>query len=66
MALKANSSRNKRGNPTRFPLFPLRDIVIFPHMVVPLFVGREKSVMALEAAMTENDKYILLATQKNA
>ncbi|TGU70868.1 endopeptidase La [Geomonas terrae] len=58
--------RKKRGNPERFPLFPLRDIVIFPHMVIPLFVGREKSVLALEAAMAQNDKLILLATQKNA
>ena len=63
---KPGSRRKKRGNPERFPLFPLRDIVIFPHMVIPLFVGREKSVLALEAAMAENDKLILLATQKNA
>jgi ATP-dependent Lon protease len=60
------AARKKRGIPERFPLFPLRDIVIFPHMVIPLFVGREKSVLALEAAMAENDKLILLATQKNA
>ncbi|KAF0218283.1 MAG: ATP-dependent Lon [Geobacteraceae bacterium] len=53
------------GDLPRFPLLPLRDIVIFPHMVVPLFVGREKSIMALEAAMNSN-KYIFLATQKNA
>lgn len=66
MPEKTNAGRNKRGNPTRFPLFPLRDIVIFPHMVVPLFVGREKSILALEAAMNGNNKYILLATQKNA
>jgi ATP-dependent Lon protease len=63
----SKTSRSKRrGSPERFPLFPLRDIVIFPHMVVPLFVGREKSVLALEAAMAEHDKLILLATQKNA
>ena len=66
MSEKAKTGRNKRGNPTRFPLFPLRDIVIFPHMVVPLFVGREKSILALEAAMNGNNKYIILATQKNA
>ena len=36
------------------PVLPLRDIVVFPHMIVPLFVGREKSVKALEAVMTEN------------
>ena len=66
MSEKVKAGRNKRGNPTRFPLFPLRDIVIFPHMVVPLFVGREKSILALEAAMNGNNKYIILATQKNA
>ncbi|HJV33966.1 endopeptidase La, partial [Geomonas sp.] len=64
--VKIGSRTRKRGNPERFPLFPLRDIVIFPHMVVPLFVGREKSVQALEAAMADHDKLILLATQKNA
>ena len=47
------------------PVLPLRDIVVFPHMVVPLFVGRDKSVRALEAVMT-GDKQILLATQKNS
>jgi ATP-dependent Lon protease len=47
------------------PVLPLRDIVVFPHMVVPLFVGREKSVKALEAVMG-GDKQILLATQKNS
>jgi len=47
------------------PLLPLRDIVVFPHMVVPLFVGRERSIKALEAAM-KADKMIFLASQKNA
>src|ERR1041385_2907842 len=47
------------------PVLPLRDIVVFPHMIVPLFVGREKSVRALEEVMNE-DKQILLLTQKNA
>ena len=47
------------------PVLPLRDIVVFPHMVVPLFVGREKSVRALEEVM-QGDKQILLATQKNS
>ena len=47
------------------PLLPLRDIVVFPHMIVPLFVGREKSVRALEEVM-RGDKQILLATQKSA
>jgi ATP-dependent Lon protease len=53
----------KRG--ATFPVLPLRDIVVFPHMIVPLFVGREKSVRALEAVM-KDDKQILLVTQKNA
>ncbi len=48
-----------------FPVLPLRDIVVFPHMIVPLFVGREKSVRALEDVM-KDDKKILLVTQKNA
>ena len=47
------------------PVLPLRDIVVFPHMIVPLFVGREKSVRALEAVMRE-DKQILLLAQRNA
>jgi ATP-dependent Lon protease len=47
------------------PVLPLRDIVVFPHMIVPLFVGREKSVRALEAVMRDN-KQILLIAQKNA
>src|SRR5690606_10213643 len=46
-------------------VLPLRDIVVFPHMVVPLFVGREKSVKALDEVM-RGDKQILLATQKNS
>lgn len=47
------------------PLLPLRDVVVFPHMVLPLFVGREKSIQALEAAM-ESDKKLVLLTQKEA
>ena len=48
-----------------FPVLPLRDMVVFPHMIVPLFVGRDKSVRTLEDVM-KDDKQILLATQKNA
>ena len=48
-----------------YPVLPLRDIVVFPHMIVPLFVGREKSVRALENVM-QDDKQILLVAQKNA
>ena len=48
-----------------YPVLPLRDIVVFPHMIVPLFVGRDKSVRALEDVM-QDDKQILLVAQKNA
>jgi ATP-dependent Lon protease len=57
------SSETLRGE--LLPVLPLRDIVVFPHMIVPLFVGREKSVRALEAVMRD-DKKILLVAQKNA
>ncbi len=53
------------GQSQAFPVLPLRDIVVFPHMIVPLFVGREKSIRALEEVM-KNDTYILLVTQMNA
>jgi ATP-dependent Lon protease len=53
------------GQNQSFPVLPLRDIVVFPHMIVPLFVGREKSIRALEEVM-RNDTYILLVTQMNA
>ena len=49
----------------KLPLLPLRDIIVFPHMVVPLFVGREKSINALDEAM-QADKEILLSAQKKA
>ncbi|MHB1843753.1 MAG: endopeptidase La [Deltaproteobacteria bacterium] len=58
----------KKGEPRRvrtLPLLPLRDIIVFPHMVVPLFVGREKSIAALEEAM-KHDNDILLIAQKKA
>src|SRR5918999_347276 len=50
---------------TQLPLLPLRDVVVFPHMVIPLFVGRPKSIKALEAAM-ESGKSIVLVAQKSA
>jgi len=53
------------GESHTYPVLPLRDIVVFPHMIVPLFVGREKSIKALEEVM-RSDGFILLATQKNA
>ena len=57
--------RSSPGAPGAVPLLPLRDVVVFPHMVIPLFVGREKSILALEAAMGA-DKRILLVAQRNA
>jgi ATP-dependent Lon protease len=57
-------SDDPRGG-LRVPLLPLRDIIVFPHMVVPLFVGRQKSIRALEEAMNRQ-KFILLAAQKDA
>ncbi|MDE2390149.1 MAG: endopeptidase La [Rhodospirillales bacterium] len=60
------SDVKKPGSPIEtLAVLPLRDIVVFPHMIVPLFVGREKSVRALESVMKE-DKQILLVAQKNA
>src|SRR5512147_130063 len=53
------------GGGLRVPLLPLRDIIVFPHMVVPLFVGRQKSIKALEEAMNKQ-KYVLLAAQREA
>ncbi len=58
------ASREKGGKEA-YPVLPLRDIVVFPYMIVPLFVGREKSINALEEVMRA-DKQILLAAQKNA
>jgi ATP-dependent Lon protease len=53
------------GQPRVVPVLPLRDVVVYPHMVIPLFVGREKSIAALEAAVQAN-KQILLVAQKSA
>src|SRR5579862_6256638 len=70
---------DEKKGPRRVPLLPLRDIVVFPHMVVPLFVGREKSIGALEEAMgrsgssgssgasgTSGGKEIFLSAQRKA
>jgi ATP-dependent Lon protease len=65
MTDKTTTPSDPRPTGELLPVLPLRDIVVFPHMIVPLFVGREKSVRALEAVMKE-DKQILLVAQKNA
>src|SRR6201992_1901354 len=59
------TKKGETKDPNSAPFLPLRDIVVFPHMIVPLFVGREKSVRALEEVMND-EKQILLLTQKNA
>ncbi len=58
-------SDKKSSNTKNYPLLPLRDVIIFPHMVVPLFVGREKSISALEKA-AKNGNELFLVTQKDA
>ena len=61
----AESTRSDAGKGSRIPLLPLRDIVVFPHMVVPLFVGRPKSIQALEDAMAA-DRRLVVAAQRVA
>src|SRR5471030_1335147 len=56
---------SKLTEQTQLPLLPLRDVVVFPHMVIPLFVGRPKTIKALEAAMEEG-KNVALVAQKTA
>ncbi len=65
MSDKDKSSDVVNDQPQLMPVLPLRDVVVYPYMVIPLFVGRDKSINALEAAM-DDDKQILLAAQKNA
>jgi len=65
LIFKSHKSSDTKTKKQLYPLLPLRDIVVFPHMVVPLFVGRQKSINALEKAL-EKDKQIVLATQRDA
>ncbi|MDT8384960.1 MAG: endopeptidase La [Gammaproteobacteria bacterium] len=65
MSDKDKTSDVINDQPQIMPVLPLRDVVVYPYMVIPLFVGRDKSINALEAAM-EDDKQILLAAQKSA
>src|SRR5205085_10766280 len=65
MGKNMSSSNALPDEIVQFPLLPLRDVVVFPHMVIPLFVGRPKSIKAMETAM-EAGKSILLVAQKSA
>ncbi|MBK1722305.1 endopeptidase La [Thiocystis violacea] len=65
MALQNSASNPERLIPQEVPVLPLRDVVVYPHMVIPLFVGRDKSIRALDGAMA-SDKQILLIAQKSA
>ncbi len=62
---KEDSKKEVISSSSYFPVLPLRDVVVYPHMVIPLFVGREKSIRALESAM-DKDKQVLLVAQKDA
>ena len=63
--LRESSMNPERSERIEIPVLPLRDVVVYPHMVIPLFVGREKSIRCLEAAM-DHDKKIMLVAQKEA
>jgi len=65
LIFKSQKNSDAKTGKLVYPLLPLRDIVVFPHMVVPLFVGRQKSINALEEALGK-EKLIVLATQKDA
>lgn len=60
------TSNKTRGPSVELPLLPLRDVVVFPHMVLPLFVGRPRSIGALEKAMSEENHHVVLVAQKTA
>ena len=55
---------NEKLDLTNLPILPLRDVVVYPHMVIPLFVGRDRSIQAIDFAMEDNKKIVLVA-QKN-
>lgn len=57
--------KEEEVNLTHVPVLPLRDVVVYPHMVIPLFVGRQKSIKALESAMLENKRVMLVAQRKS-
>ncbi|MES9978396.1 MAG: LON peptidase substrate-binding domain-containing protein, partial [Candidatus Thiodiazotropha sp. 6PLUC5] len=65
MAQEQKAAGSTKDQSNIVPVLPLRDVVVYPHMVIPLFVGRDKSILALDSAMQSN-KQILLAAQKSA
>lgn len=64
--MDTESSTDAKGSIIEIPVLPLRDVVVYPHMVIPLFVGREKSIKALDIAMESGGKQILLVAQSEA
>lgn len=64
--MDVESKIDEKGEMIEIPVLPLRDVVVYPHMVIPLFVGREKSIKALDAAMAAGEKQILLVAQNEA
>lgn len=66
MSIENKESSNETEKLSNIPVLPLRDVVVYPHMVIPLFVGRGKSIKALEAAMVNNKKTFLVAQKKSS
>jgi len=66
MSVEIDQTPDEHVDLSNLPVLPLRDVVVYPHMVIPLFVGRQKSIKALEAAMLENKRIVLIAQRKSA
>lgn len=66
MSIENEGMLNEYKSRSHLPVLPLRDVVVYPHMVIPLFVGRGKSIKALEAAMVDNKQIFLVAQRKSA
>lgn len=66
MSIENKVTPNETENVSMIPVLPLRDVVVYPHMVIPLFVGRGKSIKALEAAMVDSKQIFLVAQKKSS